>query len=198
PEMKAYLQWMRDLAQKGYIDPGRKIGEFRPLIAQDKVAFLWDQVLVQGVIQTTNGMSDEDFYKHYGVTVMPTGSSGESFSFEGGHQLVMFADSEHKEAAWKFIRYLATDPEAIETYTIGYNRSLPPLKQAPSAALAKALDTPVFKAYQDVIIPTTTGQPYGPEYAEAATAIMAGVQQAVTGNDPIDQIAASIQQQLDR
>ena len=53
--MKAYLSWMRELAKKGYIDPGRKIGEFRPLIAQDKVAFLWDQVLVQGVIQTTSG-----------------------------------------------------------------------------------------------------------------------------------------------
>src|SRR5215472_8657286 len=44
PEMKRYLAWMRDLAKNGYIDPGRKIGEFRPLAAQDKVAFIWDQV----------------------------------------------------------------------------------------------------------------------------------------------------------
>jgi multiple sugar transport system substrate-binding protein len=51
PQFKAYLSWMRDLAAKRYIDPGRKIGEFRPLAAQDKVAFIWDQVLLQGVIQ---------------------------------------------------------------------------------------------------------------------------------------------------
>lgn len=50
PEMKAYLEWIRSLSTNGYIDPGRKIGEFRPLFAQGQVAFLWDQVLVQGVI----------------------------------------------------------------------------------------------------------------------------------------------------
>lgn len=198
PEMKAYLKWMRELAQKGYIDPGRKIGEFRPLIAQDKVGFLWDQVLVQGVIQTTNNMPDEEFYKHYGVTVMPTGPSGESYSFEGGHQLVMFADSEHKEAAWKFIRYLATDPEAIKTYTIGYNRSLPPIAKTDDEELQAMLDTPVFKTFSNEIIPTIAPQPYGPQFAAAATAIMAGVQQVVTGQRPIDDIAASIQQQLER
>ena len=54
--------------KNGYIDPGRKIGEFRPLAAQDKVAFIWDQVLLQGVIQSANKMSDADFYKHWGVT----------------------------------------------------------------------------------------------------------------------------------
>lgn len=197
-EMKAYLTWMRDLAEKGYIEVGRKIGEFRPLIAQDKVAFLWDQVLVQGVIQTTNKMSDEDFYKHYGVTVMPTGAAGKSFSFEGGHQLVMFKDSEKKEAAWKFMNFLATDPGAIKTYTIGYNRSLPPVARTDDEELKKMLDTPVFATYSNDIIPTIAPQPYGPQFAAAATAIMAGVQEAVTSSRPIDEIAASIQQQLAR
>jgi multiple sugar transport system substrate-binding protein len=197
PEMKAYLSWMRDLAQKGYIDPGRKIGEFRPLAAQDKVAFHWDQVLLQGVIQSTNQASDEDFYKTWGVTTMPTGSSGKSYTFEGGHQLVMFADSQKKEAAWKFMQYLATSPDAIENYTISYNSSLPALAEVPPDLAAK-LDTPIFNAYAKEIIPTLTPQPYGPEFAAAATAVMAGVQEAVTGSQPIDTIAASIQQQLGR
>lgn len=198
PEMKAYLQWMRDLAQKGYIDPGRKIGEFRPLAAQDKVAFHWDQVLLQGVIQSTNGMSDEDFYRRWGVAAMPAGPSGKSYSFEGGHQLVMFADSEKKEAAWAFMQYLATSPDAIANYTISYNSSLPPLAKAPNEELADQLDTPIFNAFSETVIPTLTPQPYGPAFAAAATAVMAGVQEAVTGDQPIDQIAASIQQQLDR
>ena len=60
------------------------------------------------------------------------------------------------------------------------------------------LDTPVFQAFSSEIIPTIAPQPYGPDFAEAATAIMAGVQQAVTGDKPIDEIAASIQQQLGR
>jgi multiple sugar transport system substrate-binding protein len=196
--MKAYLGWMRELAKKGYIDPGRKIGEFRPLIAQDKVAFHWDQVLLQGVIQSVNKMKDDEFYKHYGVTTQPAGPSGKSYSFEGGHQLVMFADSAHKEAAWKFIKYLSTSPYAIENYTLKYESSLMPLEKAPNDALAKKLDTPVFKTFSDKIMATVTTPPYGLNFAAGATAIMAGVQQAVTSDTPIDEIAASIQKNLEQ
>lgn len=196
PQMKAYLSWMRDLAKKGYIDPGRKIGEFRPLAAQDKVAFTWDQVLLQGVIQTANKMSDADFYQHWGVTTLPTGPSGKAFTFEGGHQLVMFADSKHKQAAWTFIQYLATSPDAIRVYTLGPGSSLTPLAQVRDPELARKLDTPIFNAFKDKIVPTISAPPFGSAFASGATAVMAGVQQAVTGNDPIDTVARSIQQQL--
>ena len=196
PAMKRYLAWMRELAQKRYIDPGRKIGEFRPLAAQDKVAFTWDQVLLQGVIQGAARMSDADFYKRWGVTTQPAGPSGKSYSFEGGHQLVMFADSKQKKAAWTFMQYLATSPAAIRDYTLGPGASLPPLVHMPSPELAKKLDTPIFQAFTARIVPTAISPPYGPAFASASSAIMAGVQQAVTGSDPIGAIAASIQQQL--
>jgi multiple sugar transport system substrate-binding protein len=196
--MKAYLTWMRELAKKGYIDPGRKIGEFRPLIAQDKVAFHWDQVLLQGVIQSVNKMPDDEFYKHYGVTTQPAGPSGKSYSFEGGHQLVMFADSAHKEATWKFIKYLSTSPFAIENYTLSYESSLTPLEKAPNDELAKKLGTPVFTTFSDKIMATVTTPPYGAIFASGATAVMAGVQQAVTSDTPIDEIAASIQKNLEQ
>lgn len=190
--MIAYLTWMRTLDHDGYIDPGRKIGEFRPLAAQDKVAFLWDQVLVQGVIQSVNHMSDADFYAHWGVAPLPKGASGRSFSFDGGHQLVMFANSPHKKAAWEFIQFLSTSPEAIANYTLTYESSLTPLKKAPDAALAKKLDTPVFNAFADAIMPTVVMPPYGPRFNAESTAVMAGVQQAVTGSEPIADIAKSM------
>ena len=198
PEMKRYLTWMRDLAKNGYIDPGRKIGEFRPLAAQDKVAFIWDQVLLQGVIQSVNKMSDADFDRHWGVTTQPVGPSGKPYSFEGGHQLVIFADSAQKKAAWTFIHYLATSPEAVKIYTLGPGSSLPPLSAAPNQELAAKLDTPIYRSFTVSVIPTLTTPPFGPAFATASSAIMAGVQQAVTGSEPIDQIANSIQQQLDR
>jgi multiple sugar transport system substrate-binding protein len=198
PAMKRYLAWMRDLAKNRYIDPGRKIGEFRPLAAQDKVAFIWDQVLLQGVIQNASKMSDADFYKRWGVTTQPAGPGGKSYSFEGGHQLVLFADSKQKKAAWEFIKYLATSPAAIRDYTLGPGASLPPLAKMPTPELAKKLDTPIYQAFTTRIIPTLTTPPYGPAFASASSAIMAGVQQAVTGSEPIDQIAGSIQQQLNR
>lgn len=196
PQMKAYLSWMRMLAKKGYIDPGRKIGEFRPLMAQGQVGFLWDQVLVQGVIQTAGKFDQKTFDAKFGVEAMPTGPSGKGYSFEGGHQLVMFAKSKHKAAAWKFIKYLATNEAAAKSYTVGSNRSIPPAAHFSDPALAASLDTPVIKAFSSKIIPTITPEPFGPQFASAATAIMAGVQEAVTSDKPIDQIAANIQSQL--
>ena len=196
PAMKEYLTWMREVVRKGYTEPGLKIGEFRPMAAQDKLAFLWDQVLVQGVIQSVNHMSDADFYQHWGVTTLPVGPSGKPYSFDGGHQLVMFSTSAHKQAAWEFINYLATSPYAIQNYTIRYESSLMPLKEARSPELARLLNTPVFTAFADKIMPTSVVPPYGPHFAAGSTAVMAGMQQAVTGTTPIDSIAQSIQQNL--
>lgn len=196
PAMKAYLSWMRSVVQQGFTQPGLKIGEFRPMAAQDKLAFGWDQVLLQGVIQSVNHMSDAAFYQHWGVATLPAGASGKAYSFDGGHQLVMFAASAHKQAAWAFINYLATSANAIQNYTIRYESSLMPLKQPPSPELAKLLDTPVFTAFTDRVMNTVTLPPYGPNFAAASTAVMAGVQQAVTGNTPIDSIADSIKQNL--
>jgi len=150
------------------------------------------------VIQNANKMPDADFYKRWGVTTQPAGPSGKSYSFEGGHQLVMFADSKQKKAAWEFMQYLASSPDALRVYTLGPGASLPPLNAAPNPELAAKLDTPVFKSFTTSIVPTLTTPPFGPGFAPASNAIMAGVQQAVTGNEPIDQIATSIQQQLDR
>jgi multiple sugar transport system substrate-binding protein len=197
PAMKAYLTWLRDIAKKGYIDPGRRIGEFRPLAAQGNVAFIWDQVLLKGVMQGASGMSEEAFNATWGATTLPV-ATGKATTFEGGHQLIMFASSKQKKAAWKFIEYLATSPNAIADYTTSVNSSLPSIKSTGSAELDAALNKPVFKAFSDEIIPTLAPQPYGPQFATAATAIMAGVQQAITGTQPIDDIATSIQQQLPR
>ncbi len=198
PEMKAYLSWMRELAEKHYIDPGRKIGEFRPPAAQGKVAFMWDPVLLQGVIQSVNGMTNQQFYDTWGVVPMPVGPSGNSYSYESGQQLVIFAASKHKDAAMKFVDYLISSPTVIRDYTIKLLSSMPTLKETGDPKLDAELDTPIFNAFAHDISPTLTPQPYGPKFAGAATAIMAGVQQAVTGDEPIDQIAASIQGQLNR
>ncbi|MGH3096173.1 MAG: ABC transporter substrate-binding protein [Streptosporangiales bacterium] len=195
PQMKQYLSWMRELAQKDYISPGHKIGDFRPQAAQGKVAFMVDQPVLQGVIQSTAKMSDKEFYDTWGVAPMPTGSSGQSYSTALGHELVVFNNSEHKQEAFDFVKWLATAQQPVLNYTLKYESSLPPLAN-PSGKVAKALDTPVFDAYRKQITPTTVIPPYGRSYSDASSAVMAGVQQAITGNKPIDAVASSMQDQV--
>lgn len=194
-QMKAYLTWMQDLAHKGLISAGKKIGEFRPLAAQDKVAFVWDQPVLQGVAQGANKQSDAQFFNNWGVAPQPTGPSGKSYSVELGHQLVVFNKAKNRDAAFQFAQWLATDPDAVANYTVKYESSLPPLTN-PSPDVAKLIDTPVLKAFSDQVLPTVTTLPYGPTFNEAYSPIMAGVQQAVTSSSSPDSIAKTIQSGL--
>ena len=74
PAMRAYLTWMRELAQNGYTNPGLKIGEFRPLAAQDKVAFGWDRCCCKASSRASTTCRTTDFYQHWGVTTLPVGA----------------------------------------------------------------------------------------------------------------------------
>lgn len=192
--MKAYLTWMRELAQKGYISAGHKIGDFRPLAAQNQVAFVWDQPVFQGVVQSTNHQPDMEFFQNWGVTPLPTGPTGKAYSVELGHQLVMFNKTSNKQAAWQFINWLATNTGAVNDYTVKYESSLPPLT-TPAADTAKLLDTPVMTAFKHILGQVTEPE-YGPTYEEAYPPIMAGVQDAVTSSKSIGSIASTMQSGL--
>jgi multiple sugar transport system substrate-binding protein len=181
-----------------YTLPNRRIGDFRPLAAQDKVAFILDQPLLQGVIQDTGGMSDEEFYETWGVTALPQGPSGESYSIPLGHQLVMFnkaADDGKAEAAAKFMQFLATDQKAIEEFTIGVESSLPPVTD-PGPEIEKLLDTPIYTVFQEEILPTSTLPVYGAAFSAGSAPVMAGVQTAFS-DEPVDSVATQMQAQLE-
>jgi multiple sugar transport system substrate-binding protein len=192
PQMKAYLTWLRQ--NKAYISAGHKIGDFRPLAASNKVAFVWDQPVLQGVVQSTNHASDSEFYKTWGVASLPKGPGGKSYTVELGHQLGMFNKAGNKKAAWTFMKWIATNPTAVADYTIKYESSLPPLKN-PGSSVASKLNTPVFKAFK-ALLPQITKPPYGPTYDEAYTPIMAAVQDAVTSSKSIDSLASGMQSGL--
>jgi multiple sugar transport system substrate-binding protein len=196
PAMTAYLTWMRGLSQSGYLQPGQKMGDFRPLAAQDKIAFTYDAVLLKGVIQNLNHMDDAAFAERWGVAPMPAGPTGKSLAFDSGHDLAIFAGSAHKKEAWEFVSYLATSSNAIQNYTLKYETSLPPLKVAPSAELAKVLDAPIYQAFITKIAPAMITLPFGANFASASTAVMAGVQQAVTSAMPAEDIERAIQNSL--
>ena len=104
--------------------------------------------------------------------------------------------SAQKEAECALIVYLATYTVAIDADTVSVNSSLPSIVSTGDPAVDAKLDTPIFNAFSTEIIPTLSSPPYGADFAAASTAIMAGVQEAITSDRPIDDITASIQQQL--
>ena len=195
PAMQSYLGFMQELAKDGLLTAGHKIGEYRPLAAQNQVAFVWDQPVLQGVVQSTNHQTNAQFFANWGVTALPTGPSGKSYSVELGHQLVMFKKSAHQQADWEFMNWLATSTEAVTQYTIPTESSLPPLAN-PSPDVASLIDTPVLQAFKNDVLPTVVNPSYGATFGEASSPIMSAISQAVTGGTSPATIAQQMQSAL--
>jgi multiple sugar transport system substrate-binding protein len=194
PGMKSYLSFMRTLATERYTQVNQKIGYFRPIAATNKVAFLWDGPYLQGVIQKTSGVSDKKFFETWGVTALPRGPSGQSFTVPTDHQLAILKTSKKQQAAWDFIKFLSTSDDGLR-YTMTTGSSLPALAK-PGGAVARLSDTPIFVAFRSRVLPTVVRPPWGKAYGEIYSPVMAGVQQAMTGSTPIDQVAGQMQTQV--
>lgn len=193
--MQQYLEFIRKLGTSGYTVPNQKIGYFRPLAAQNKVVFTFDGPYIQGVIQSTNHQADADFYKTWGIAAFPAGTSGKHYSMPTDHQLVVLKKSPNQAAAAKFVEWLAGSKDAIADYTFKYESSLPPVKNA-STLFPQQMSSPVYKAFEDIVVPTVVRPPWGTAYSDGYSTIMSGVQQAMTSNEPISGIASTMQNAL--
>jgi multiple sugar transport system substrate-binding protein len=193
--MKDYLNFMRTVASKGYTPPNKKGGYFRQPAASNQVAFTVDGPYVKGVVQSTNHMTDAQFYDTWGIAPLPTGSTGQHYSAPTDHQLVMFGKAKNKDAAWKFMQFLATSQYAVQNYTLKYENSLPPL-QNPTGEIATELDNPISQAFKTDVIPTVIRPEWGTAYDNAYSDVMTGVQSAMTGSSSIDSIASHISSAL--
>lgn len=192
-QMKAYLNFIRTLGQKGYTPANKKGGYYRQPAASDQVAFTVDGPYVKGVVQSTVKISDADFFAKWGIVPLPSGPAGpQHFSAPTDHQLAMFKDSKNKKAAWEFIKFLSTSDYAVQNYTLKYENSLPPLAN-PTGAIAKAMDNPISQEFQKNVIPTVGRPEWGAHYAGVYSDVMAGVQKAMTTSTPIDSVASSMQ-----
>lgn len=191
PQFTNYLSFIRLLGQNGYDVPNQLQGHFRAIAAVNKVAFAVDGPYFQSAVQITNHMTNSQFYSTFGVTTLPSGTSGTHYTVPTDHQLVMFKSATNKAAAWKFMKWLTTSPQAIKEYTIPYEDALPPLK-TPDASYASLVNNPNFTAFAKKIEPTVIRPPWGPEYNIAYPPIMTGVGTAMTTTNSLPSIEANM------
>ncbi len=195
PGFKAYLDFTRRIAKSGYTPVNQKAGFFRQPAASDQVAFTVDGPYLRSVVQSTRKTTDDEFFDTWGVVPLPSTTGQSHFSVSTDHQLVLFNSGKKQKAAWEFIKYLSTSPAGIQ-YTIKSEGSLPPVAD-PTGDAAKQLDDPVAKAFRDTVVPTVTRPDWGADYAKAYSPIMAAVQSAMTGSQPVDSIASDLQSKLE-
>lgn len=191
PQFTNYLSFIRLLGQNNYDIPNQLQGHFRSIAAVNKVAFAVDGPYFQSAVQATNHMTNAQFYATFGVTTIPAGSSGTHYTVPTDHQLVMFKTAKNKTAAWKFMQWLTTSPQAVKDYSVTYEDALPPLTTT-NPAWASLVDNPNFLAYKNTIEPTVIRPAWGPKYDVAFPPIMTGVEAAMTTSTPLSQIESTM------
>jgi multiple sugar transport system substrate-binding protein len=101
PESRAAYEFLKDLVDKGYMHPGILGGGVDT----------WGGFGNSEIAMMLEGPWFPPFYSgeaEYGFALMPAGDGG-PISVVGGEDIVMFQQSEHKEAAAEFIRWMLSD-----------------------------------------------------------------------------------------
>jgi multiple sugar transport system substrate-binding protein len=101
PNTLAAYEFLRGLLESGYLHPGQIAGGLDTwgLFGRGEVAMIlegpWFPPSFAGMFPDM----------HYGMALMPAGEGG-AISVVGGEDIVMFQQSQHKEAAAEFIRFM--------------------------------------------------------------------------------------------
>ena len=195
PEVKEYMQWMRTSVENKYTLPGKKIGEFRPIAAQGRLLFMIDPSFVKGIVLSINKeLSKEEFDRSWGVAALPGDKNGKHYTYASDHQLCVFEDSEHKDAAAKLAMHLVNSDYALRNYllAIGYT----PATKSALDRIPEFRKDPIITAFVEKVNDTVVKIPYGPDYGDIVIPFMAGVQEVITTNKSIDAVLAGVQEQI--
>ncbi|NLB91641.1 MAG: sugar ABC transporter substrate-binding protein [Clostridiales bacterium] len=120
------VAWYQGLLEKGYIamDTGR--GEARQMFAQGKIAFYDDAILAKGQA-VSNGVAPEEVIDVCSAMARPVMKEGDiPQSTMWGHMLVIFKNSQYKEAAAQLAKTLVDEKIAMDYFE---NNGMPPVKK---------------------------------------------------------------------
>ena len=186
--LQDYAEWLRNLVNKGYTLPGKKLGEFRPLAAQNRLAFAVDAPFFKGTLQSIdNTITDEAFYETWGVTTIPKGANGKTYTVGGSdHYTAIFKASKHKKEAAKFLEYIANSDAALKEYVIPMG--FLPVTGSAMQRFPQQFDNPVIKAYMTKIVPSTVAPPFGSNFTSAALIFATNMQEVITTSQPVKDI----------
>jgi multiple sugar transport system substrate-binding protein len=124
--------------------------------------------------------------------VAPIPKQDSATSFVGGSNMVVFKDSQNKEAAWAFLQYLSDPATQVKWYE---EATVLPAVQA-------AWDDPALKDDKDVQmfgeqLSQTKAPPAIPTWSEVADAINQTMEKVTTGDESPEQGAQEMQQQAE-
>lgn len=139
PGSQAAYEFLKTLVDKKYMHPGILGGGVDTWggLANDQIAMVLEGPWFPPSFESQ--FPD----KQYGLAPMPAGKGG-SISVVGGEDIVMFQQSQHKEAAAEFIRFMLSEDTQLQWSSVG---QMPVLKSSSDSETIK--NHPFFGVFLD-------------------------------------------------
>ena len=190
PEMKEFVTYYRELAEKGYMPPpGNSVREYREYFAHEKICFYMDgpyaKVIMPGIDEKwgDSAVFDETFACTF-VPMTDKVTVPQVASDDGC--LVVSANTKHPEEVVKFVEKLVSG-----SFPSGYNMGIytvMPLKSQNDAEKDYFDNNPHVKWVLDEVVPIQQLPPYGPKYAAYSQVLLLLMQDTQAGTKSIDDI----------
>ena len=182
PEMTESLEFYKGFFDDG-LSPTRLLdaGELESGFADDTYGSFISGPWHTGLVEDA-GVTQEQ----YAVAVLPGADGAPGTSFVGGGDLAVFSDSDNKESAWKFVKWLS-EPETQQAFydEVG---DLPAVKSAwDTGELADDPQLQVFGEQLD----SALAPPAVPTWDQLSAAVDSETEKATKGEaEPADAVAA--------
>lgn len=185
------LTFLKSLVDDGVMPAGFAFRDQYNLMVNYQTGGFTDGSYARDVLRITSGVGEE-FDADFTVGLVPTSldnpeDPAQHKTIFHHHTLVLFEQSENKETAFEFMKFLSTDPESTLYYAQG--SSLFPLYEP-------ALQDPFYSqdAYAQTFLNALPGaQLYEisktPQYAQAVDFLSLAVSDALSGGDPATVLA---------
>ncbi|MGH3368577.1 MAG: extracellular solute-binding protein, partial [Nocardioidaceae bacterium] len=189
PELTEALEYYKSFFDEGYA-PTRVLdaGELESGFAEGKFGAFVSGPWHTGLVEDA-GVTPEQ----YAVAPLPGKDSAPGTSFVGGGDLAVFKDSDNRDSAWKFVKWM-TEPQVQQDFYDAVG-SLPSVKEAwETGALADDEQLQVFGTQLD----NALAPPAVPTWEQVAAVVDADVEKAVKGAMPVDEAVAHMQEEAQR
>jgi multiple sugar transport system substrate-binding protein len=189
PEMTEALEYYKSFIDEGIAGPTRLLdpGELESGFAKSTFGAFISGPWHTGLVEDAGVSQDE-----YALAPLPGKDSAPGTSFVGGGDLAVFSDSDNKESAWKFVKWLA-EPEVQQDFYDAVG-DLPAVRE--SWESGKLADDPQLQVFGEQL-ENTMSPPAVPTWEQVAAEIDSDIEKAVKGAIPVDEAVSHMQSQAE-
>lgn len=188
PEWKEAFEFYAGFFEDGISEPVRlEGGEIEQKFISGEVGSFFSGPFHVSLLLEQGGA---DFADKFAVAMVPGADSRTSFT--GGGNLAVFDDSDNRDAAWKFVRWLSQPETQIAWYDV--STDLPSVEAAwddPTFA-----DDPYLSVFGEQLT-DSKAPPAIPTWAQVSAVIDQELEKVARGESSVDDALSSVQQQAE-